>query len=67
MALFHETAGQARDGSCPSHADRMLDLLRDRTGAAGMGEAGVSHALRFSWDSTAAEILSVYREVLEAK
>ena len=49
------------------YADRMLELLRDRTGAAGMGEAGVSHALRFSWESTAAEILSVYREVLEAK
>jgi hypothetical protein len=30
-----------------------------------MGEAGVAHSLRFSWDSTAAEILGVYRELLD--
>lgn len=46
------------------YADRLLKLLGDRAGARRMGEAGTVHALRFSWDVTAAEILSVYREVL---
>jgi D-inositol-3-phosphate glycosyltransferase len=46
------------------YADRMLELLRDPAAAARLGQAGVAHALRFSWDTTAAEILSVYREVL---
>jgi hypothetical protein len=29
-----------------------------------MGEAGVAHSLRFSWDTTAGEMLGVYRELL---
>jgi len=48
------------------YADRILELLRDPATAARLGRSGVEHALRFSWDSTAAEILSVYREVLTA-
>jgi hypothetical protein len=28
-----------------------------------MGNAGVVQAVRFSWDATASEILSVYREL----
>lgn len=47
------------------HADRVLALLRDRRAARRMGEAGIAHSMRFSWDTTAAEILGVYREVLD--
>ena len=48
-------------------ANVTLSKARAEAVASRLREAGVSHALRFSWDSTAAEILSVYREVLEAK
>jgi hypothetical protein len=30
-----------------------------------MGEEGARLALRFTWDATAAELLSVYRELLD--
>lgn len=46
------------------HADRLLQVLGNPTEARRMGEAGVVQSLRFSWDTTAAEILSVYRELL---
>jgi D-inositol-3-phosphate glycosyltransferase len=46
------------------HAERLLQLLGSPTAARRMGEAGVVQSLRFSWDATAAEILSVYRELL---
>ena len=46
------------------YADRILELLGDPECRTRLSQAGVAHALRFSWDSTAAEILSVYREVL---
>ncbi|MFN2545209.1 MAG: D-inositol-3-phosphate glycosyltransferase [Actinomycetota bacterium] len=45
------------------YADRLLSLLGDPTAARRMGTAGVARALRFSWDTTAAEILSVYSEL----
>jgi D-inositol-3-phosphate glycosyltransferase len=48
------------------YADRLLTLLDDPTTRARMGEAAVLRALRFSWDATASDILSVYREVLDA-
>jgi D-inositol-3-phosphate glycosyltransferase len=48
------------------YAARILELLREPAAAARLGRAGVAHALQFSWDSTAAEVLSVYREVLAA-
>jgi D-inositol-3-phosphate glycosyltransferase len=47
------------------HADRVLALLREPSAARTMGRAGVAHSLRFSWDSTAEEILAVYRELLD--
>ena len=47
------------------YADRMLSLLGDPARARRMGEAAVVRALRYSWDATAADLLSVYREVLE--
>ncbi|MGZ8606001.1 MAG: D-inositol-3-phosphate glycosyltransferase [Actinomycetota bacterium] len=46
------------------HADRVLEILRDRPRARCMGDAAVGHSLRFSWDTTAAEIRSVYGELL---
>jgi hypothetical protein len=32
-----------------------------------MGEAAVVRSLRFSWDATASEMLSVYRELLDER
>ena len=49
------------------HADRLLALLGDPAGAHRMSEAAVAQSLRFSWDATAAEILSVYRELLDGR
>lgn len=49
------------------HADRLLILLRDPEGAGLMGAAGTTQALRFSWDATAAEIRSVYGELLDGE
>ncbi|MGH2659665.1 MAG: glycosyltransferase, partial [Actinomycetota bacterium] len=49
------------------HAERLLELLRHPGLARRMGEAGVAFSLRFSWDATAAEILSVYRELLNGR
>jgi D-inositol-3-phosphate glycosyltransferase len=45
------------------YAERLIALLRDPVGARRMGEAGVVQAVRFSWDATASEVLSVYREI----
>ena len=56
------------DGHDPAdHADRLLALLADRAGARRMGEAAVAQSLRFSWDATASEILSVYRELFDGR
>ncbi len=49
------------------HAERLLEVLRHPASAHRMGEAGVALSLRFSWDATAAEILSVYRELLDGR
>ncbi len=46
------------------HAERLLELLRDPKTARRLGESAVAQSLRFSWDVTAAEILSVYQELL---
>jgi len=56
------------DGHDPrDHAERMLEILRNPEMARRMGKAGVSVSLQFSWDATAAEILSVYRELLDGR
>jgi D-inositol-3-phosphate glycosyltransferase len=47
------------------HAERLLAILADPSGSRRMGEAGVARSLRFSWDATAGEMLSVYRELLD--
>jgi D-inositol-3-phosphate glycosyltransferase len=46
------------------HADRLLQILRDPGLAGSMGARGAQEALRFTWDATTMELLSVYREVL---
>ncbi len=58
--------GYLVEGHDPAdHAERVLRVLADRTEARRLGEAGVAHSLRFSWDVTADEILTVYRELLD--
>jgi D-inositol-3-phosphate glycosyltransferase len=57
-------SGYLVEGHDPAdHAARVLDVLRDPAGARRMGEVGVAHSQRFSWDATAEEILAVYREL----
>jgi D-inositol-3-phosphate glycosyltransferase len=48
------------------HADRVLALLADPGLARRMGAAAAERSFRFSWDATAAEVVSVYRELLGA-
>ena len=47
------------------HAEPVLRLLRDARLQAELGATGAREALRFTWDVTAREVGSVYREVLE--
>src|SRR6266545_2726697 len=46
------------------YAERLLTVLHDRVGARRMSDAAVVHALRYSWDATAADVLDVYRELI---
>jgi D-inositol-3-phosphate glycosyltransferase len=60
-----DVTGLLVEGHDPAdHAERLLALLRDPPMARRLGDAAVVHSLRFSWDATAAEIISVYRELL---
>jgi D-inositol-3-phosphate glycosyltransferase len=57
--------GHLVEGHDPAdHAERVLTILGDAKARARMGDAGVVRSLRFSWDATAAGMLSVYRELL---
>jgi D-inositol-3-phosphate glycosyltransferase len=47
------------------HANRVLSVLRNGRQARRMGEAGVARSRRFSWDTTAGEMLDVYQELIE--
>jgi D-inositol-3-phosphate glycosyltransferase len=59
--------GHLVEGHDPAdHAERVLGILADPAAARRMGEAGIVRSLRFSWDSTAEEMLDVYRELLGA-
>jgi D-inositol-3-phosphate glycosyltransferase len=49
------------------HAERLLTVLRDPEVERRMGEEGARQALRFTWDATATELHSVYRELLGAR
>jgi D-inositol-3-phosphate glycosyltransferase len=46
------------------HADKLLQILRDADLAARMGRGAATSALRFTWDSTATELLGVYNELM---
>lgn len=60
--------GSLVEGHDPGdHAERLLAVLADPAGARRMGEAAVVRSLRFSWDATASEMLSVYRELLDER
>jgi D-inositol-3-phosphate glycosyltransferase len=45
------------------HTDRLLQILRDPALAARLGGEAARRALRFTWDATAQELMSVYDEV----
>ena len=64
--LIDGTTGFLVPGWDPAdYAERLLQLLGDPDRVRRMGQAGVGQALGFSWDTTAAEIVSVYHEVLD--
>jgi D-inositol-3-phosphate glycosyltransferase len=55
------------DGHDPSeHAQRVLDVLRDASLQARLGDEAAYRALRFTWDATADEVARVYRDVVAA-
>jgi D-inositol-3-phosphate glycosyltransferase len=47
-----------------TYADRIIRVLSDPDLAARLSDGAIRHAAIFSWDATAADIRSVYREVL---
>ncbi|CAN5747921.1 D-inositol-3-phosphate glycosyltransferase [soil metagenome] len=49
------------------HADRLLQILRDPRLQTAFGEEAARQALRFTWDATTDEMVSVYDEVLELR
>jgi D-inositol-3-phosphate glycosyltransferase len=60
--------GYLVEGHDPAdHADRLLRVLGDPAGAARMGAEGARLALRFTWDTTASEVLGVYRELIDRR
>ena len=62
-----ERTGFLVEGHDPGdHADRMLSVLRDAARQRAMGNEAARQALRFTWDVTAGEIGSVYRELAGA-
>ncbi|HEY7762378.1 MAG TPA: D-inositol-3-phosphate glycosyltransferase [Actinomycetota bacterium] len=53
------------DGHDPAdHADRLLQILREPRLQSALGEQGARQALRFTWEATTDEMVSVYDEVL---
>lgn len=60
--------GHLVEGHDPGdHAERILEILGDPRQRRRMGQAGVVRSLRFSWDATAAGVLSVYRELVDGR
>lgn len=61
----HERSGYLVEGHDPGdHADRLLQILRDPRLQSAFGEEAASQALRFTWDATTDQMVSVYDEVL---
>lgn len=53
------------DGHDPAdHADRLLQVLREPRLQSSLGEQGARQALRFTWEATTDEMVSVYDELL---
>jgi D-inositol-3-phosphate glycosyltransferase len=53
------------DGHDPAdHADRLLQILRDARLQSAFGEEAAHQALRFTWDATTDQMVTVYDEVL---
>jgi D-inositol-3-phosphate glycosyltransferase len=53
------------DGHDPAdHADRLLQILRDPRLQSAFGEEAAHQALRFTWDATTDQMVTVYDEVL---
>jgi D-inositol-3-phosphate glycosyltransferase len=49
------------------HAERLIQILRSDELRSELGERGAHEALRFTWDATAGELHTVYRELLDAR
>ena len=61
----HGRSGFLVEGHDPGdHAGRLLQILRDPGLQSGFGEEAARHALRFTWDATTDQMVSVYDEVL---
>lgn len=57
--------GHLVEGHDPGdYADRLLELLRAPAAARRMGDHGVRRAMGYSWEATASESLTVYRELV---
>ena len=62
-----DRTGLLVDGHDPAdHADAMLRILRDPVLQQNLGERAAREALRFTWDTSAEEMLGVYRELKAA-
>jgi D-inositol-3-phosphate glycosyltransferase len=53
------------DDEPASYAELLLRVLGDRAMAARLSRAAVANARRFPWEVTAADVLSVYRELVQ--
>lgn len=63
----HQVSGVLVDGHDPDRwAEALAGLLRSETRRAALGRQAVVHARRFSWDRTAAGLLTVYRDAVAA-
>jgi D-inositol-3-phosphate glycosyltransferase len=59
-------AASVVEGHDPAdHADRLLQILEDPERARTLSAGGIARARGFTWEATAREILSVYRELLD--
>jgi D-inositol-3-phosphate glycosyltransferase len=46
------------------HADRLLEILREPRLQSALGERAARQALRFTWEATTNEMVTVYDEVM---
>jgi D-inositol-3-phosphate glycosyltransferase len=68
FSVVDGVTGYLVEGHDPAdHAARLLELLADADRSRGMSGAAVRHSMRFSWDATADDIDSVYRELIDGR